>query len=174
MTVTGNDPIRRVLVLRGSPDREVARLAGAVADELRANGLRADVATPAEVDGLGGYDGVVMGSTLRWRHWHPAAVRFLRRHAAVLRVRPLWLFQVIGTTTSQPPAPSPDWTPTGPRQRFLDGPAPVSFDPHTAGPSSVRRWARTVAEPLVHHPTPVAPAPREPVAVGAEPSSDGG
>lgn len=159
MTTTGNEPSRRMLVLRGSPDRDVAALAEAVAAELRTDGVLVDVATPAEVGGLAGYDGVVIGSTLRWWRWHPAAIRFLRRHAAVLRVRPLWLFQV-----DRHPHRAAAGALTGlDADRFplllralLDDPTPVTIDARAEGRSAARRWARTIAASPTR--TPIRPA----------------
>lgn len=127
------DPTARVLVLQGSPDHATAGIAGTVADELAAAGLQVDLTVPSRVDGLAGYGAVVLGSRVRFGHRHPSAVRFLRRHAAVLRVRPLRLFAV-----GHEPAD------------LLDEPTPVTFP--DADPSEPRRWAREIATELAGDP----------------------
>lgn len=125
------DPTGRVLVLRGSPDRATARIAGAIADELAAAGLQVDLTAPSRVGGLAGYRAVVLGSRVRFGHWHPSAVRFLLRHSSVLNVRPLRLFAV-GTG------------PDGP----LDLPSPTTFAASDPDARQPRRWAREIAAEL--------------------------
>ncbi|TCK22346.1 flavodoxin domain-containing protein [Pseudonocardia endophytica] len=132
MTTTLDRP-GRVLVLRGSPDHATAGIAEAVAAELVAAGLRVDVTVPSRVGGLAGYGAVVLGSRVRFGRWHPSVLRFLRRHAAVLSVRPLRLFAV-GHAYAGP----------------LDGPAPVTFPDGDLG--APRRWARRLAAELAGEP----------------------
>jgi hypothetical protein len=154
----------RVLVVRGSPDRATADVAEAVADELRGAGLGVDLAAPAGVRGLAGYRAVVVGSRLRLGHWHPAVGRWLRRHAPVLCVRPLWLFQVdprlhraaagalTGLVGDAVPRSLAD---------VLDDPATVTFHPDGAG-SPPRNWARTIALSLAGRDATVPPEPARP------------
>lgn len=143
---TTTEQTGRVLVVRGSPDRATADVAEAIADELRDAGPGVDLTGPDGVDGLAGYRAVVIGSRLRLGHWHPAVGRLLRRHASVLRVRPLWLFQVdprlhraaAGALTGL----VGDAVPRS-LAGVLDDPIAVTF--HPDGTGSPRRWARTIA-----------------------------
>lgn len=157
----------RVLVLCGSPDRATGDIAAAIADELRTTGTGVDLLAPAQVGGLAGYRAVVIGSRVRFGHWHPAVVRFLRRHAAVLRVRPLWPFQVAphlhraaaGALTGLADEQLPRSVIEVP-----DQPAPLTFHPDGSvaaahrtsirpdgAGSEPRQWARTIAAAVREH-----------------------
>jgi menaquinone-dependent protoporphyrinogen oxidase len=63
-----------------------------VADGLRAEGITVDLLPPGQVSKLDGYDAVVVGGALYAFRWHRQARRFVRRHAAELRQRPLFFF----------------------------------------------------------------------------------
>jgi len=146
--------------------REIAEVIGA---ELLAADHRVSVESAENVNDVRGYDAVVLGSAVYLGRWRGEAVRFLRRHAAVLKDKRVWLFH------------------TGPCGRehageLLDPPRnvarlaerigaapPMTFggrlEPQTAkgflarrmaaGPmagdyrdwDAIRRWARTVAGP---------------------------
>lgn len=82
----------RVLVAYGSTNGSTAEIAGWVAETLRADGLRVDLADADEVEDVGAYAGVVVGGAVYVTRWHPAAQRLTRRHADALRARPVWLF----------------------------------------------------------------------------------
>lgn len=69
-------------------------IAGRLAARLREHGLRADLRPLAEVADPGGYRAFVLGSAVHDRAWLPEAAAFLRRHAAVIAGRPVWLFSV--------------------------------------------------------------------------------
>ena len=108
----------------------------------------------------------MVGSALVLGGWHPAAIRFLRRHATVLRIRPSWLFQV-----DRHPQRTPAGALTGSTHdtaipnclsTVLDDPVAVTFHPRTSGRTSSRsldeqalerQWARGIAAEIV--PTPV-------------------
>jgi hypothetical protein len=169
-TETGH--VGRVLVVRGSPDRATAEIAETITDELRATCLQVDLTVP-RAGGLAGYHGVVIGSRLLLGHWNPTVGRFLRRHAPVLRVRPLWLFQVdphhlhraaAGALTGLVDDALPRLL-----TEVLDQPAVVTFHPDgtRAGASDtrarrgspVRLWARTIAATLRDHATPALADP---------------
>ncbi|HZM32669.1 MAG TPA: flavodoxin domain-containing protein [Acidimicrobiales bacterium] len=82
----------RALVTYGSKRGGTAGLAGMLATALRDRGMTVDLAPAAEVGPLGPYDLVVVGGALYAGRWHRDARRFVRRHRAELRQRPVWLF----------------------------------------------------------------------------------
>jgi menaquinone-dependent protoporphyrinogen oxidase len=165
-----------VLVVHASKSGGTAGIATILAEELRAHGLQVDVATAADASAddvsLAGYRAVVLGSALYAGRWRHDAVRFLHRHAVMLRGRQVWLFQ------SGPCGPDADiqaeqGMPEPARIRRLrediDTDAPVTFggvlDPATArglgrwmargelagdhrDPERIRGWARTIAAGL--------------------------
>lgn len=83
---------RRVLVAYGSKNGGSAGIAETIGQALRAQGLDAEVRPAAKVRDVALYDAVVLGGALYMSRWHGDAVRFARRHARVLRGRPVWLF----------------------------------------------------------------------------------
>ncbi|MCE3553146.1 flavodoxin domain-containing protein [Pseudonocardia sp. RS11V-5] len=164
-----------VLVVHASKGGGTAGIATLIADELRARGLRVDVTTAADAaDGvsLAGYRAVVLGSALYARHWRRDAVRFLRRQAATLSSRRVWLFQSgpcgpDAARQAEQGMPEPARVKRL-RERIQAGP-PITFggvlDPAAArgvgrwmargelggdyrDPERIRTWARTIAESL--------------------------
>ena len=81
-----------VLVTYGTKNGSTAGIAEIIAEELRADGLNADVREAGSVHSLDGYEAVVVGGALYAGRWHRAARRFVRRHAEALRERSVWLF----------------------------------------------------------------------------------
>ncbi len=90
-TGPGDLPIR-VLVAWGGNRGGTAGLAEMVAVDLRAHGLHVDVRPAREVRHVDAYDAVVVGGALYAGRWHRDAARFVSRHLAALRARPVWLF----------------------------------------------------------------------------------
>jgi menaquinone-dependent protoporphyrinogen oxidase len=82
----------RVLIVHGSKRGGTAGLAAMVGKALEDAGVTADVAPARTVRSLDGYDAVVVGGALYATRWHHDARRFVRRHAAALAARPVWLF----------------------------------------------------------------------------------
>jgi menaquinone-dependent protoporphyrinogen oxidase len=82
----------RILVAYGSTRGGTEGLAHMVADGLRENGLDAEAVPARQVRQLDGYDAIVVGGALYAFRWHRDARRFVRRHLAGLRERPVWLF----------------------------------------------------------------------------------
>jgi menaquinone-dependent protoporphyrinogen oxidase len=68
-----------------------AEVAQAVAEELAKSGLQVEVRTIGEVEGLEGYQAVVLGAPMILG-WHRAALGFLRRNRGALRHIPLAVF----------------------------------------------------------------------------------
>lgn len=82
----------RVLVTATSKHGATAEIARAVGEALREAQLEADVLAPDEVDGLEGYDAVVLGSAVYMGRWLDPAKRFVERNRRLLLTRPVWLF----------------------------------------------------------------------------------
>jgi menaquinone-dependent protoporphyrinogen oxidase len=82
----------RVLVVYGSRMGGTAGIAEEIGDELRRQGLEADVLPGHLVRTTEGYDGFVVGGALYAGRWHRDARRFIRQHARRLREHPTWLF----------------------------------------------------------------------------------
>jgi menaquinone-dependent protoporphyrinogen oxidase len=82
----------RVLVTYGSKMGGTAGLAEVIGEELRLQGVDADVVPAHLARSCDGYDGVVIGGALYATRWHRDARRFIRRHTRALRERPTWLF----------------------------------------------------------------------------------
>jgi menaquinone-dependent protoporphyrinogen oxidase len=82
----------KILVTHGSERGGTAGIAARMAIALRASGIDADVVPAREVRDLRGYDAVIVGGALYAMRWHADARRFVIRHAAALRERPVWFF----------------------------------------------------------------------------------
>jgi menaquinone-dependent protoporphyrinogen oxidase len=84
----------RVLVgyaSRFGSTREIAVRIGAV---IRSNGSDVDVRSTDEIESFDPYDAVVFGSGVYDGSWTPDATDLVRRHAAALARKPVWLFSV--------------------------------------------------------------------------------
>lgn len=100
----------KVLVAYGTTNGSTARIAEAVADVLRKDGLAVDTLPARSVSSVSPYDAVVIGGGLYAGRWHKDARRFVRRHGRALTERPLWLFSSgpLDATASErdiPPVP---------------------------------------------------------------------
>jgi menaquinone-dependent protoporphyrinogen oxidase len=84
---------RRVLVTYGSKRGGTSGIADILADALRGHGLWVHLKPAGSVRGdIDDYDAVIVGGALYAGRWHRHARRFVRRHSAQLRDRPVWLF----------------------------------------------------------------------------------
>src|ERR1700694_192146 len=81
-----------VLVAVASRHGSTRGIADAIAQELQALVLDADVRRVDEVPDLESYGAVVLGSAIYMGNWESAANRFVRRHQAKLQSMPVWLF----------------------------------------------------------------------------------
>jgi len=81
-----------VLVAYGTKNGSTARIAEAIAEVLRKEGLTAEALPAGSVASVTSYDAVVLGSGLYAGRWHRDARSFARRHRHALAERPLWLF----------------------------------------------------------------------------------
>lgn len=82
----------RVLVTYGSTRGGTEGLAHMVADGLREKDCVVEVIPADKARSIDGYDAVVVGGALYAFRWHRAARRFVRRHTAELRKRPVYFF----------------------------------------------------------------------------------
>ncbi|MCZ4101544.1 flavodoxin [Streptomyces sp. So13.3] len=82
----------RVLVAYASKNGSTAGIATMIAEALREQGLAAEARAVGEVQRVGPYDAVVLGSALYAGRWRREAVRFAGHHEADLTERPVWLF----------------------------------------------------------------------------------
>jgi hypothetical protein len=70
------------------------RIAERIAARLRERGARVDVRSVVDVDDVGGYDAVVLGSGVYNQSWIASATEFLRGNAVLLAARRVWPFSV--------------------------------------------------------------------------------
>ena len=82
----------RVLVTVASKHGATEEIGAAIAAALTEEGIESEVQPPERVTALDGFDAVVVGSGVYAGHWLEAAKRFIERHEAALRQRPVWLF----------------------------------------------------------------------------------
>ena len=82
----------RVIVAYATRAGSTHEVAERIGTELRTEGLDVDVRAAGEVDGLDGYDGVVLGGALYMGRLHRDARRFLRRHRKRLGRLPVAVF----------------------------------------------------------------------------------
>jgi len=81
-----------VLVTYGSKRGGTEGLAQMVADGLRAEGFRVEVAPARTAKNPENYEAVIVGGALYAFRWHRDARRFVKRHTGSLRQRPTYLF----------------------------------------------------------------------------------
>jgi menaquinone-dependent protoporphyrinogen oxidase len=82
----------KLLVAYASKHGSTAEIAEAIAEELRASGVDADLVEAGDARGLDAYDGVVLGSAVYMKRWQRGARRFLHRLEQDLGERSLWIF----------------------------------------------------------------------------------
>lgn len=82
----------RLLVAYASKMGGTEGLAEMLGGELRELGHEVDVRPARRVKQVGDFDAVIVGGALYIFRWHRDARRFVKRHLATLRQRPVWLF----------------------------------------------------------------------------------
>ena len=93
----------RVLVTAATKYGATAEIAQAIGDALRDRGLEPTVLPPGQVEGIDGYDAVVLGSAVYAGHWLKPAQELVDRWAGALTGRPVWLFS--SGPVGDPPSP---------------------------------------------------------------------
>lgn len=96
----------KVLVAVASKHGSTEEIARAVAEVLSERGLEATVRSPEEVDDVGGFDAVVLGSAVYAGRWMKEARELVERATEDLAARPLWLFS--SGPIGDPPKPEED------------------------------------------------------------------
>jgi menaquinone-dependent protoporphyrinogen oxidase len=96
----------RVLVTAATKYGATTEIAQAIAETLGEHGLEATVLPPEQVEGVGGYDSVVLGSAVYAGHWLKPARELVERQAGGLAGRPVWLFS--SGPVGDPPKPDED------------------------------------------------------------------
>ena len=94
-----------VLVTYASKHGATTEIAEALGRALDAYGIDADVVPADEVDGVEGYDAVVLGSAVYMGRWLASALALVDAHEESLRERPTWLFS--SGPLGDPPQPEP-------------------------------------------------------------------
>lgn len=82
----------KVLVVYATRHGATTGIAERIASTLTDHGLTAQAQKVEEVEDLGGYDAVVLGSAAYMSHWLKPAVAFAHRHHERLAALPVWLF----------------------------------------------------------------------------------
>lgn len=83
----------RVLIVHGSKLGGTQGIAEMIAERLEDAGLEVEVRPAGAVRTIDeANDAVIVGGALYTMRWHKAARRFVRRHTAALRERPVWFF----------------------------------------------------------------------------------
>ena len=81
-----------ILVAYATRHGATAGIAERIAATLTESGQPAEARPVEEVTSVDGYDAVVLGGAAYMFHWLKPAVKFARKHRAVLAARPVWLF----------------------------------------------------------------------------------
>ena len=85
---------RRVLIGYASRFGSTRDIANRIAGAVRTDGSDVDVCSVDEISDFDRYDAVVFGSGVYDGSWMAEATEFMRRHAAALARKPVWLFSV--------------------------------------------------------------------------------
>jgi menaquinone-dependent protoporphyrinogen oxidase len=96
----------RVLVTAATKYGATTEIAQTIAEVLGAQGLEATILPPEQVEGVDGYDAVVLGSAVYAGHWLKPARELVERQAGGLAGRPVWLFS--SGPVGDPPKPEED------------------------------------------------------------------
>jgi menaquinone-dependent protoporphyrinogen oxidase len=81
-----------VLVTAATKHGATGEIAEAIGAALTERGVPTVVLPPEQVDDIGGYDAVVLGSAVYAGRWLPAAMALVDRGAGAWAGRPVWLF----------------------------------------------------------------------------------
>lgn len=84
----------RVLIGYASRFGSTRDIAKRIGEAVRADGIDVDVRSVDQISGIDGYDAVVFGSGVYDGSWTAQATELMRRHAATLARKPVWLFSV--------------------------------------------------------------------------------
>ena len=96
-----------VLVAYASKRGSTGEIAETIAATLRREGLGVCLERAENVQGLDGYDAVVLGSAVYMKRWRGDARHFLKKHRKALRQKPFWVFS--SGPVGDPANDNPDW-----------------------------------------------------------------
>lgn len=96
----------KVLVTAASRHGATRELAQVIDEVLVERGLDVTLLPPDEVADVSEYDALVIGSAVYAGRWLPDAKAIVQRHAAVLRMKRVWLFS--SGPLGEPPLPPED------------------------------------------------------------------
>jgi menaquinone-dependent protoporphyrinogen oxidase len=82
----------RVLVTYATKHESTAEIAAKIGEILTENGLAVDVSEIHQVNDLGSYTVVIVGSAIYFGDWHKAMIGFLRTNEELLIMRDVWIF----------------------------------------------------------------------------------
>ena len=145
----------RILVAYATMAGSTFDVAQAVGEEIAKSGTQVDVLPISEAKDLGSYDGVVVGGPMIMG-WHRQALRFLRKHRAVLQEVPLAVF-VMAMSLTQTGETNVEGVPV-----FVDEELPKS--PANEDRLNFRERYARLANYL--HPIIKATRPAKPVSIG--------
>lgn len=170
----------RILVAYGSKRGGTEDIAKEIAKTLREHGKTVDCMRAGDVRDLAPYSAVIVGGALYMMRWHREARRFIRRHEAELRKRPVWMFSsgpldLSAAEKQLPPVPGVAtlMARIGARGHVTFGgrlapdatgwPASAMAKKHAGDWRDwgiVREWADAVSDSLASTPRPLTPAER--------------
>ena len=102
----------KVLVAAASKHGSTMAMAAAIGDALRRPGIHVEVMPVDDVEGVDGYEGVVLGSAVYAGHWMKPAKEFVERFGEECAAIPVWLFS--SGPLGDPPKPEEDPIDAGP------------------------------------------------------------
>jgi menaquinone-dependent protoporphyrinogen oxidase len=82
----------RMLIAVSSKHGSTREIAESIAETIRGPGIEVEVADAKEVESVGPYDAVIVGSAVYLGRWIEPARSLVTRSADALRPRPVWLF----------------------------------------------------------------------------------
>lgn len=132
----------RILVTVASRHGGTLEMATAIAKAMIEDGLEVDVKPIEELDGVAGYQGVVLGSGVYVGRWLSEATEFARRHQVELRARAVWLF-------SSGPIGSPNPKPVGDPQGIAEVAASIGARGHRVFAGRLDRGRIGLSEKLI-------------------------
>jgi menaquinone-dependent protoporphyrinogen oxidase len=92
----GAMPMNKILVAYATRAGSTSEVAETIGQMLNGSGATVDVCPIKKLEGLQGYDAVVVGSAIRMGQWLPEAVQFVKTHQATLSTIPTAYFLVSG------------------------------------------------------------------------------